>query len=67
MSAWLIKPPPESDASSLLPLVTSAEHEGEEDDEASAALVLLDNGNKVFITVSQPVYYSTSKVPVIRD
>jgi hypothetical protein len=43
MSSMLIKPPPDSDASSLLPLVTQAEHDQDED----AALVLLDNGQSV--------------------
>ena len=44
MSSLLIKPPPDSDASSLLPLVTQAEHDQDEDE--AAALVLLDNGEK---------------------
>ena len=47
MSVMLIKAPPDSNASSLLPLVTQAEHD--EDEDASASLVLLDNGQLISI------------------
>ena len=65
MSVLLIKPPPESDASALLPLITQAEHEVEDEDDAAAALVLLDNGKaKFYITVVRGLSPSPAKYAI---